>query len=82
MTAEYLDAVNANSQVIGQEKRQIVHQILTIDRHEIAQIAYPTISELEEMMARGQVPCTSWFVQLLHWYTGKRAEMQVIWARR
>ena len=55
---------------------------LTINRHEIQQIVYHTIPEIEEMMALGQVPFTSWFVQLLRWYTGKPADMQVVWARQ
>jgi isopentenyl-diphosphate delta-isomerase type 1 len=57
-------------------------QALTIDRHEIEQIAYHTLPELEAMMASGQVPFSSWFVQLLRWYVGKPAHLQVLWARR
>jgi len=55
---------------------------LTINRHEIQQIVYHTIPEIEEMMALGQVPFTSWFVQLHRWHTGKPVDMQVIWARQ
>jgi isopentenyl-diphosphate delta-isomerase len=57
-------------------------ETLAINHQEISHIAYHTIPELEEMIAVGQVPFTSWFVQLLHWYIGKPAEMQVLWFRR
>jgi isopentenyl-diphosphate delta-isomerase type 1 len=56
-------------------------ETLTINRHEIARLAYHTIPELEAMMASGRVPFTPWFVQLLRWYTGKSSELQVIWVR-
>lgn len=55
---------------------------LAVDRREIAQIAYHAIPELEEMIASGQVPFSSWFVQLLRWYTGKPAAMEVLWTCR
>jgi isopentenyl-diphosphate delta-isomerase type 1 len=53
-----------------------------INQHEIEQIAYYTIPEIEAMMALGQAPFTSWFVQLLRWYTGKPVNMQVLWAHQ
>jgi isopentenyl-diphosphate delta-isomerase len=56
--------------------------LLTIDRKEIEQIAYHTIPELEEMIALERIPFASWFVQLLRWYTGKPAVIQVFWARQ
>ncbi len=56
-------------------------ETLSINQQEIAQIARHTLSELEEMMAAGQVPFSSWFVQLLNWYTGKTTRLQVLWAR-
>jgi isopentenyl-diphosphate delta-isomerase type 1 len=57
-------------------------ETLTFDQHEIAQIACHTLSELEEMMAAGQVPFTSWLTQLLCWYAGKSNRLQVLWDRR
>jgi len=57
-------------------------ETLAINHHEISHIDYRTIPELEEMIAAGQVPFTSWFVQLLRWYTGRPAAMQVIWTCR
>lgn len=53
-----------------------------IDRHEIAQIAYYTLPEMEEMMTAGELPFSSWFVQLLRWYTGKPTTLQVLWSSR
>jgi 16S rRNA (adenine1518-N6/adenine1519-N6)-dimethyltransferase len=49
-----------------------------IDHQEIARIAYYTLPELEEMMRAGETPFSSWFVQLLRWYTGKPTTMQVL----
>ncbi len=57
-------------------------RLFATNQREIEQIAYHTIPELEEMMASGQGLFTSWFVQLLRWYTGKPTDMQVIWARQ
>jgi len=53
---------------------------LAIDRREIEQIAHHSIPEIEEMIRSGQVPFSSWFVQLLRWYTGKPTTLQVLWA--
>jgi isopentenyldiphosphate isomerase len=52
----------------------------TIDHREIAQIAFYTLPELDKMLSTGQVLFSSWFIQLLNWYTGKPAAMRVIWA--
>ncbi len=57
-------------------------QALTIDHHEIAHTAYHSLPKLEEMMASGQLPFSSWFEQLLRWYVGKPARLQVMWSRR
>jgi isopentenyldiphosphate isomerase len=57
-------------------------ETFAFNRHEIAQIAFHTLPELEEMLAAGQVPFTSWLRQLLRWYAGKTTRLQVIWARR
>ena len=51
-----------------------------IDWHEIQQVAYHTIHELEGIVVSGQATVTPWFVQLLRWYTGKPVDMQVLWA--
>jgi len=71
-----------NDNMINELYEGVYDEPLTINRHEIRQTAYHTIPELEEMIASGQVPFTSWFVQLLRWYTGKLADMQVVWARQ
>ena len=53
-----------------------------IDRHEIAHTAYYTLPELEEMMTVGDILFSSWFVQLLRWYAGRPATLQVLWSSR
>ncbi len=53
-----------------------------VDDREIAGIAYHTLPELEEMRTSGQVPFSSWFVQLLRWYAGQPSALQVLWASR
>lgn len=52
---------------------------ITIDPHEVDEIAFHTISELEEMMNRGSSAFAPWFKQLLHWYTGKSANLEILW---
>jgi isopentenyl-diphosphate delta-isomerase type 1 len=55
---------------------------LRINPQEIARIAYYTLPELEEMMRAGETPFSSWFVQLLRWYTGKPTTLQVLSSSR
>jgi isopentenyl-diphosphate delta-isomerase type 1 len=55
---------------------------LRINPQEIARIAYYTLPELEEMMRAGETPFSSWFVQLLRWYAGKPATLQVLSSSR
>ena len=53
-------------------------QDLTIDHHEVTQIAYYSLPELEEMMVSYKIEFTPWFVQLLRWYVGKLTTFQVV----
>ncbi|MFH1636690.1 MAG: NUDIX domain-containing protein [Chloroflexota bacterium] len=56
---------------------------ITIDPHEVDEIGFYTIPELEEIMARGDPPIAPWFLQLFRWYIGKPTEMEaILWARR
>jgi isopentenyl-diphosphate delta-isomerase type 1 len=57
-------------------------ELPAVDRREIAGIAYHTLPELEEMQAAGQIPFSSWFVQLLRWYAGRPSALQVLWSGR
>ena len=52
---------------------------ITIDHNEVEEIAFHAIPELEEMMLTGKSQIAPWFVQLLQWYTGKSAVMEVLW---
>jgi len=51
---------------------------LRIDPHEVDEITFHTIPELEEMMVVGKSPIAPWFTQLIRWYTGKLANMKVL----
>ncbi len=80
----YLDrAIRGLREELGIEQIRLSRLLqLNINQREIEQIAYHAISEIEGMMASGEVPFISWFVQLVRWHTGKPADMQVLWARR
>jgi len=52
---------------------------ITIDPHEVDEIAFYTISELEEMLDRGSSTIAPWFEQLLYWYTGRSANLEILW---
>ena len=52
---------------------------ITTDPHEVAEVTFHTIPELDEMMDNGIYPFAPWFVQLLRWYTGKSSNMEVLW---
>ncbi len=52
---------------------------ITIDPHEVDEVAFRTISELDEMIGKGVSPIAPWFMQLLRWYTGKSANLEVLW---
>ena len=54
---------------------------ITVDPHEVDGVAFHTIRELEKMMEGRDSPISPWFVQLLRWYTGKPATMEVLWER-
>ena len=49
-----------------------------IDPGEVAGIEYFTISQLEEMMDSKQALFAPWFIQLIRFYTGKPADMEII----
>jgi len=53
-----------------------------IDLYEVEKIAFHTLPELEEMLDRGGSTIAPWFVQLLHWYTGKPAHLETLWELR
>ena len=56
---------------------------ITIDHHEVDEIRFYTIPELEEIMAKGKPPTAPWFIQLIRWYTGKPTKMEkILWERR
>jgi isopentenyl-diphosphate delta-isomerase type 1 len=55
---------------------------LTVDPHEIQEVRYHTLAEIQEMMASERVQFTSWFVQLFRWYTGKPTRMKILWSHR
>ena len=55
------------------------HISIAIDSREVDEVAFQTITELEEMMVTGKFPIAPWFVQLLRWYTGKSSTMEVLW---
>lgn len=55
---------------------------ITIDHNEVDEIAFHTLSELEEILDRGGSTIAPWFVQLLHWYTGKSANLEILWEAR
>lgn len=48
------------------------------DPNEIEQIIYHSISEVEELLAKGEVSFSRWFEQLLLWYLGESSEIQAI----
>ncbi len=55
---------------------------VTIDPHEVDEIGFYTIPELEEIMAKGKLPIAPWFIQLIRWYTGKSTGMdEILWER-
>jgi len=54
---------------------------ITVDPHEVDGVAFHTIHELEEMMGEDVSPIAPWFVQLLRWYTGEPAAMEILWER-
>ncbi len=51
---------------------------LAVDHDEIEEVEYHTIPELEAMMKSGEVTFSSWFRELLHWYTGKPARFHIL----
>ena len=55
---------------------------ITIDSHEVDEIAFRTLPELEEMRDRGGSAFAPWFEQLLHWYTGRSANLEILWERQ
>ncbi len=56
---------------------------IDIDSHEVDEIEFHTIPELEEIMARGDPPIAPWFIQLIRWYTGKPTEMdEILWTQQ
>jgi isopentenyldiphosphate isomerase len=48
------------------------------DPLEVEGIAYYHLEELEALIQRGELTVSSWFVQLINWYIGKPAELQVL----
>ena len=48
------------------------------DPLEVEKITYYHLEELEALIQSGEAVFSSWFVQLLKWYVGKPAELQVM----
>jgi len=55
---------------------------LDADPKEVAGIEYYTIPQLEEMIVSEQALFAPWFIQLIRWYTGKPANMEVLWTQQ
>ena len=55
---------------------------LQIDPNEVAGIDYYRISQLEEMIVSDQASFAPWFIQLIRLYTGKPADMEVLWSHQ
>jgi hypothetical protein len=53
-------------------------EAIRTDANEIERIIYHSISEVEALLAQGEVVYSRWFEQLLLWYLGKSSEIQVI----
>jgi isopentenyldiphosphate isomerase len=53
-------------------------EAIRTDANEIERIVYHSISEVEELLAQGEVLYSRWFEQLLLWYLGKPSEIQII----
>jgi isopentenyl-diphosphate delta-isomerase type 1 len=55
---------------------------LMIDPNEVAGIEYYKISQLEEMIVSEQASFAPWFIQLIRMYTGKPADMEILWSHQ
>jgi isopentenyl-diphosphate delta-isomerase type 1 len=53
-------------------------QAIQTDANEIERIIYHSISDAEELLAKGKVVYSRWFEQMLLWYLGKASDIQVI----
>jgi isopentenyldiphosphate isomerase len=53
-------------------------EAIRTDANEIERIIYHSLSEVEELLAQGEVLYSRWFEQLLLWYLGKSSDIQVI----
>ena len=61
---------------------EYIEESLTIDHNEVERIGFHTIPELEAMIVSEKSPLAYWFIQLIRWYAGKPADMQVFWSLR
>ena len=52
---------------------------IKIDSQEVASIAYYHISHLEEFIVSDQSLFAPWFIQLIRLYTGKPADLEILW---
>ena len=53
---------------------------LKADPNEVAGIEYYLIPQLEEMIISKGALFAPWFIQLIRWYAGKPATMEVLWS--
>ena len=51
---------------------------LETDPKEVAGIEFYTVHQLEEMIVSEQALFAPWFIQLIRWYTGKPANMEIL----
>lgn len=52
---------------------------IKIDSQEVASIDYYNISHLEEFIVSDQSLFAPWFIQLIRLYTGKPADLEILW---
>ncbi len=49
---------------------------IRIETNEIERVLYHSLSEVEALLAQGEVVFSRWFEQLLLWYLGKASDIQ------
>jgi len=52
--------------------------MVRFDPIEVERIASYSLDELDELIRKGQVVFSGWFVQLLYWYLGRPSELQLL----
>ncbi len=55
---------------------------IQLDPSEVEEIGFYSIPELEEIIESGTSPMAYWFIQLINWYAGKPADMQILWSHK